>query len=84
MQPQTGYFLEYCAWANHALNINTQKNRLIETVLLRTHNMCFSQEIIRIIFDYTLLSGGLNYLYKFYNFIVLSRAYTSMYTFYDH
>ena len=36
-----------------------QKNRLIETVLLSTHNICFGLEIKKIIFQYALLSGGL-------------------------
>ena len=36
-----------------------QKNSLIETVLLSTHNICFGWEIRKIIFCYTLLSGGL-------------------------
>ena len=35
-----------------------KKNRPIETVLLSTHNTCFSLEIIKKI-SYTLLSGGL-------------------------
>ena len=34
-----------------------QKNRLIETVLLSTHNICFGSEIRKIIFAH--LSGGL-------------------------
>ena len=36
-----------------------QKNRLNETVLLSTHNICFGREIRKIIFSYALLSGGL-------------------------
>ena len=39
--------------------LGAQKNRLIETVLLSTHNICFRLEIRKIIFQYTLLSGGL-------------------------
>ena len=35
-----------------------QKNRLIETVLLSTHNICFGREIRKIIFSCALLSGG--------------------------
>ena len=31
----------------------TRKNRLIETVLLSTHNICFGGEIRKIIFDHT-------------------------------
>ena len=34
------------------------KNRLIEKVLLSTHNICFGWEIKKIIFSYTLLSVG--------------------------
>ena len=39
--------------------LGAQKNRLIETVLLSTHNKCFAWEIWKIIFNYLLLSGGL-------------------------
>ena len=39
--------------------VDAQKNRLIETVLLSTHNICFGREIKKIVFQYTLLSGGL-------------------------
>ena len=39
--------------------LGAQKNRLIETVLLSTHNICFDQVIRKIIFQYALLSGGL-------------------------
>ena len=35
------------------------KERLTEKVLLSTHNICFGLEIRKIIFQYTLLSGGL-------------------------
>ena len=45
--------------------MGAQKNRLIETVLLSTHNICFGWEIKKIIFQYALLSGGLNYGYLF-------------------
>ena len=34
-------------------------NRLIETVLLITHNICFGWEIKKLIFQYALLSEGL-------------------------
>ena len=37
--------------------MGVQKNRLIETVLLNTHNMCFGEKIIFLL--YALLSGGL-------------------------
>ena len=39
--------------------MGAQKIYLIETVLLSTHNICFGWEIRKIIFSYTLLSGGL-------------------------
>ena len=48
--------------------MGAQKSRLIETVLLSTHNICFGWEIKKIIFQYTLLSGGLVpgiYMYHF-------------------
>ena len=40
--------------------LGAQKNRLIETVLLSTHNICFDWEIRKIIVSYALLSGGLD------------------------
>ena len=36
------------------------KNRLVETVVLSTHNICFGWGIRKIIFSYALLSGGLD------------------------
>ena len=39
--------------------LGAQKNRLNETVLLSTHNIWIGWEIRKLIFDYTLLSGGL-------------------------
>ena len=42
--------------------MGAEKNRLIETVLLSTHNICFGWELKKIIFQYALLSGGLYYL----------------------
>ena len=39
--------------------LGAQKNRLIETVLLSTHNICFGLEIRKLIFHITCLSGGL-------------------------
>ena len=44
--------------------MGAQKNRLIVTVLLSTHNICIGWEIKKIIFQYTLLSGGLNSMDK--------------------
>ena len=43
----------------HTCVLGTQTNRLIETVLLSTHNICFGLEIKKIGFQYALLSGGL-------------------------
>ena len=40
--------------------MGAQKNRLIEMVLLNTHNICFGWEIKKITFQYALLSGGLS------------------------
>ena len=39
--------------------LGAQKNRLIETVLLSTHNICFGWEIKKKDFQYVLLSEGL-------------------------
>ena len=39
--------------------LGAQKNRLIETVLLSTHNICFGGEMRKNIFYYTILSKGL-------------------------
>ena len=38
--------------------MGAQKNRLIETVLLSTHNICFGWEIRTLFFRYTLLTKG--------------------------
>ena len=45
--------------------LGAQNNRLIETVLLSTHNICFGLEIRKINLSYTLLSGGLYLLVCF-------------------
>ena len=42
--------------------LGAQKDRLTETVLLSTQNICFGWEIRKIIFNYTLLSWGLKRL----------------------
>ena len=47
-----------------------QKNCLIETILLSTHNICFGREIRKIIFNYTLLFGGP----ESHCFVFLSKA----------
>ena len=39
--------------------LGAQKNRLIETVLLSTHNICFGWEIRKLFFWYALLTRGL-------------------------
>ena len=39
--------------------MGAQKNRLIATVLLSTHNICLGREIRKIFYKYTFLSGGL-------------------------
>ena len=36
--------------------LGAQKNRLIETVLLSTHNICFGWELRKSVFRYTLLT----------------------------
>ena len=41
--------------------LGAQKNRLIETVLLSTHNICFGCEIRKIFFCYALLTEGLKF-----------------------
>ena len=41
--------------------LGTKKNRLIETVLLSTHNICFGWEIRKLICNYSYLSEGLLY-----------------------
>ena len=43
--------------------LGAQKNLLIETVLLSTHNICFGWEIRKLIFSYALLSKGLQTKY---------------------
>ena len=39
--------------------LDAQKNRLNETLLLSTDNMCVSWEIRKLVFDYVLLFRGL-------------------------
>ena len=39
--------------------LGAQKNHLIETVLLSTHNICFGLEIRKMIFTEAVLSGDL-------------------------
>ena len=40
--------------------LGAKKNRLTETVLISTNNICFGREIRKIIFNFALLSGGLD------------------------
>ena len=40
--------------------LGAQKNRLIETVLLSTHNICFGREIRKLNFRYALLTKVLH------------------------
>ena len=49
--------------------MGAQKNCLIETVLSSTHNICFGWGIRKIIFNYTLLSGGLT-LYIYFHLVI--------------
>ena len=64
IRPVKQYFLAFnCDYLlihqfKHVLG--AQKKRLIETVLLSTNNICFGLETKKIIFSYTLLSGGLD------------------------
>ena len=39
--------------------LGAEKNRLIEMVILSTHNICFGKEIRKIIIKYKFLSGGI-------------------------
>ena len=39
--------------------MGAQKNRLLKTVLLTTHNICFGLEIRKMILKYALLSEGM-------------------------
>ena len=43
--------------------LGAQKNRLIETVLLSTHNICFGWEIRKLDFRYAVLTKVLSQLY---------------------
>ena len=53
--------------------LGAQKNRLIETVLLSSHNICFGGEIKKIVFQYTLLSGG---MFKILRNIIFNHFFT--------
>ena len=43
--------------------LGAQKNCLIETILLSTHNICFGGEIRKSIFCYALLTKGLHMIW---------------------
>ena len=47
------YFLTH--QSKHMTVLGVQKNRLIETVLFSTHNICFGREIRKIVFNYTFI-----------------------------
>ena len=54
--------LKLCLFPNPSILtsvLGAQKNRLIETVLMSTHNICFGCEKRKLIFQYALLSGSL-------------------------
>ena len=53
--------------------LGAQKNRLIETVLLSTHNICFGREIRKLNFCYALLTEVLN------DAVISLRQTTNMY-----
>ena len=46
--------------------LGAQKNRVIETVLLSTHNICFGWEIRKLFSWYALLTKGLINFSRFY------------------
>ena len=52
---------------------DAQKNRLIETVLLSTHNICFCWEIRKIIFSYALLLGACCHLLIIFKIIFFAK-----------
>ena len=47
--------------------LGTQKNRLIEMLLLSSHNICFGGEVRKSILDYALLSEGLTSVFSYYD-----------------
>ena len=55
--------------------MGAQKNSLIETIRLSTHNICFGWEIKKIVFQYALLSGALNRIYMFWKAWIQVRQY---------
>ena len=55
--------------------LGAQKNRLIETGPLSTHNICFGWEIKKIDFHYTLLSGALIKEYFWLSMVEVSNIY---------
>ena len=57
----SGKFVNIFLPINYPYVLGTQKNRLIETVLLSTHNICFGREIRKLNFRYTLLTKVLGH-----------------------
>ena len=54
-----------------SIHLGAQMNCLIETVLLRTHNICFCYEMRKLFFCYALLPKGLNVYKKVFNLSIL-------------
>ena len=55
--------------------LGAQIDRLIETILLSTHNICFGGEIRKIIFSHPLSSRGLILCVSFFQYIPLPVLY---------
>ena len=60
--------------------LGAQKNRLIETVLLSTHNTCFGLEIRKLTFRYTLLTKVLSQTLDCSYLPPLQKVRTQLYT----
>ena len=54
--------------------LGAQKNRLIETVLLSTHNICFGWEIRKLFFFYALLTKVLVDILKFRTLVACKNS----------
>ena len=50
-----------------------QKNRLIDTVLLSTHDICFGWEIRKLVFRYALFTKVLILIFGCHQYILSSR-----------
>ena len=55
--------------------LGAQKNRLIERVLLSTHNICFGLEIRKIFFSYPPLYGGLTVLKEQFDTKIVAKIF---------